>query len=293
MAKEGEAWLAKLAPTNQLLAEAEAADEADEDDKAVQLYQQHIDALTDIAGETNGQTLIAKQRLALLLVALNRTDEALKHFAELQRSVEHALGPDHINMVEVYNKYTFAYAEADQQEASNKMAKKALQLSQDLYGTGSPQTATALNNLGSSERKLGNVSAAETALSQSVNISLSQLLPDYQALAKRMNNFGLVYFERGSLSTAEYYFSNALQMTELAVGKNHPDVFWRVHNLFKVRMARQDFEGANKWLTRVQEIANMQSSSTHDGMKKVAEEDAKLYIGSLSQPAKQPEVLIH
>lgn len=289
-AKEGEAWLAKLAPANKLLAEAQAAEEADEDDKAVQLYQKHIDALTDIAGETNGQTLLAKQHLAFLLFALNRTDEALKHFADLQQSVEHALGPDHIKMVDVLNGYAVAYAKAGQEEASNKVAKKALQLSQDLYGIGSQQTATALNNIGSSERKLGNLSAAETALNQSVNISLSQLLPDYQELAKRMNNIGLIYHDIGSLSTAEYYFTNALQMTELAVGKTHPDIFWRVHNLFKVRLARQDFEGAKEWLIREYQVTNLQPTSTQANMKKVSQEDAKLFLQSLSQPIKHPEL---
>lgn len=276
-AQQGKAWLEKLAPANQLLQAAEAAEEKGDFEKAVQLYQQHIDALNNIAGETNGQTILATQQLAALLAALNRTDEALHYFEDIQKTVENDLGKDHPNMVNILNNHAYVLTNANKNDKAKKIYAESLALSEYLYGVNSPQSATALNGLGSTNRKMGHTNLADTALTQSTEISLGQLLPDYQLLGKRMNNLGLFYYDVGSLSTAELYFRNALEMTEHAVGKNHPDVFWRVHNLFKVRMAKQDIEGAKTWLSRVQQVAHMHPKATHAYMKKVAEEDAQIY----------------
>ena len=81
-------------------------------------------------------------------------------------------------------------------------------------------------------------------------------------------------------------------MTELSVGANHPDIFWRLHNLFKVAIVRQDLTQAEHLLRRARAVTDQQAAATHAEMKALIEEDTHLLRAQVKS-ATEPHLRSH
>ncbi len=91
------------------------------------------------------------------------------------------------------------------------------------YGPNHPQVATAVNNLGSVLRDLGDLAGARAHYERALGIDEAAYGPDHPEVAIRVNNLGFVLQDLGDLAGAKAHYERALAICRQFLGEDHPN----------------------------------------------------------------------
>ena len=150
-----------------------------------------------------------------------------------------------------YDKLLFDYAQFLYQYAHYPKAVEIylrhISLSEKLYGTDHPDTATSYNNIGAVYKEQGDYDQALKFYKKALEIKKKVLGEDHPSTATSYNNIGVVYKEQGDYAQALKYYKKALEIDERMLGKDHPDTATPYNNIGAVYKARGDYAQALKY----------------------------------------------
>ena len=112
------------------------------------------------------------------------------------------------------------------------VAQKALDLAESTYGSDSPETVLALNNLAMLYKKTKRYKAAEPLYKRALTISERLAGPNHPDLAVPLNNLAMYYQARKNYAKAYEFSLRAISILEKAYGPKHPYVI-QAHERFE------------------------------------------------------------
>ena len=119
-------------------------------------------------------------------------------------------------------------------EKALKWREKCLNLSEELFGNESLETAAAYNNLGLVYEKMGNIDDAVSALNSDLTISLKLCGHEHPDVAITYNNLGELLRKKGDLENAAKMGEEALDIREHVLGAGDPALASSYNNLSAV-----------------------------------------------------------
>jgi tetratricopeptide (TPR) repeat protein len=197
------------------------------------------DMLFAFANQENESGLPQKLALELMHVREAASD-AERRGSKLAGSLNNELG-FHARLVAAYQEAK-AYFE------------RALEIVQAALGPDDPRVATAVNNLGSVLKDLGDLAGAKACYERALKIDEAALGPDHPNVATLVNNLGSVLKDLGDLAGAKACYERALKIDEAAFGADHPEVAADVNNLGGVLKDLGDLAGAKGCYERALKI---------------------------------------
>ena len=140
-----------------------------------------------------------------------------------------------------YAKFLFQYGKYQE---SARIFLRQIALSEELYGTGSTETATSYNNIGFVYYRQGDYAKALEYYFKALEISEKVLGKEHPDTATSYNNIGLVYYGQGDYAKALEYYFKALDIQEKVLGKEHPDTATSYNNIGVVYRIQGDYAKA-------------------------------------------------
>ncbi len=132
------------------------------------------------------------------------------------------------------NQKTFTlYQKGDLKEAS-VAGNKALDYARSTFGSDSPKTATALNNLGELHRLQGKFSDAEGCYLKAISIREKVLGKNNVQVALSKNNLASVYFAQKKFAQAEELYKQSVDILTFALKEGDPNIIVMKRNLAEV-----------------------------------------------------------
>lgn len=135
-----------------------------------------------------------------------------------------------------------------------KTAQKALKVAEEAFGPDHPNQATALSNLASLYKALGDFPKAEHLYKRVLAKREKLLGPSHPHLAKSMNDLALLYDYQGKYEEAEPLYKESLLIIENALGPDHPNVETVLKNLVGLYKSMDKEEEAQKYEERATNI---------------------------------------
>jgi serine/threonine protein kinase/tetratricopeptide (TPR) repeat protein len=123
------------------------------------------------------------------------------------------------------------YFEIGNYDGAEKMHRAALAFYRKQYGPKSPETATALNELGLALQKEGNLTEAERTHQEALGIRRALFGNEHSGVATSLNSLATVYRHQRKLEEAERLIQEALKMRQRLFGNEHLEVADSLHNL--------------------------------------------------------------
>ncbi|NEP23597.1 tetratricopeptide repeat protein [Moorena sp. SIO3I6] len=111
------------------------------------------------------------------------------------------------------------------------LAKRALEIRQEILGEEHPDVASSLNNLALLYQSQGRYAEAEPLLQQALALRKKLLGEDHPDVAESLNNLAVLYHSQGRYSEAEPLLQQALALIKKRLGQDHPDVATSLNNL--------------------------------------------------------------
>lgn len=141
------------------------------------------------------------------------------------------------------------YLDIGNYEGAEAMARAAWELQRKLRGGRSPESASALTDLGNALWKQRKLADAEAAYQEALNIRRSCFGNEHAAVAATLNNLGAVYRRQRKLAESESLTRESLAIRERLLGREHLDVAESLRNLAIIladRGQRAEAEAAAK-----------------------------------------------
>ena len=114
---------------------------------------------------------------------------------------------------------------------ATEVAKRALALAEQQFGSNHPDVRPSLNNLALLYQAQGRYSDAEPLYRRTVSIMEKAFGPDHSNVGNSLNNLALLYQKQGRYAEAEPLYKRSLGINEKALGANHPEVGTLRNNL--------------------------------------------------------------
>ncbi|MEO1367752.1 MAG: tetratricopeptide repeat protein, partial [Acidobacteriota bacterium] len=139
--------------------------------------------------------------------------------------------------------------------------RQAIERHRTLFQGAHPILAIALNNLGRSLAKRGELAEAETYLSESLEMKRKIFSAQNPSIGITLGNIGDVKRQRGHFDEAEALFEEALDIFAQSVGREHADYGLVLGSLASVHIGTGDLDAARPLL---EESLRIVSASTGD-----------------------------
>jgi tetratricopeptide (TPR) repeat protein len=138
---------------------------------------------------------------------------------------------------------TNAYNKGDYNRALEEF-KKAVIISESLYGKEHSKTANCYNNLGVVYGNKGDYDKAISNYKKALAIDLKALGPEHQGVAIDYNNLGVTYRSKGDYDRAISYCEKALAIRLKVLGSENPNVATSYNNLGTAYQYKGDYNRA-------------------------------------------------
>lgn len=162
--------------------------------------------------------------------------------------LECAMSTDELNAKDAVfkdlNKKTFAFYQQGKISDATTYANQALEYSQTTFGSESPKTATALNNLGELYRLQGRFIEAEKFYKKSLSIREKVFGKNNIQVALAQNNLGSVYFAQKRFDKAEELYKSSVDVLTQALSKGDPNINIMKKNLAEVYKVEKKYTEA-------------------------------------------------
>ena len=132
------------------------------------------------------------------------------------------------------NQEVMAHYRAGDYGKAGALAREALAIAENTFGTDHPNTARSLNNLAVVLRDQGRYGEAELLHRQALAIGQKVLGAEHPNTAASLNNLAAVLDAQGRYGEAEPLHRQALAIVEKVLGAEHPDTALSLNNLAAV-----------------------------------------------------------
>ncbi|MCX7040863.1 MAG: CHAT domain-containing protein [Spirochaetes bacterium] len=154
-----------------------------------------------------------------------------------------AFGEASGNAYETYLRYMELYQAKKPAEAI-PYAQRYLEIIEKNPGKQDQSAISALNDLATLYRLIGEYAKAEPLLKRSLAIREKALGPEHPDVAQSLNNLGLLYQDMGDYAKAEPLFQRIVAIMEKALGPEHPNVAFALGNLALLYQVTGDYAKA-------------------------------------------------
>ncbi|MEZ4593458.1 MAG: tetratricopeptide repeat protein [Chloroflexota bacterium] len=196
-----------------------------------------------LLGSEHLETARSLNDLGVVLAESRQMDEALVRLNEAL-AIREKLAPIHVDTAESYVNLCNALEYLNQLEDAREYGEKALAIYEALPETLPWQKAQALNNLGVTHIKLGNMDSAHSFLALAWDSMNQSLDSEHTLLAHVANNLGTLNWSLGDKEQAKQYFDKGMFFFHRFLGEWHPLTATAYNNLGVVLREIGDFEAA-------------------------------------------------
>jgi CHAT domain-containing protein/tetratricopeptide (TPR) repeat protein len=130
------------------------------------------------------------------------------------------------------------------------LARKSVALCRQVLGDSHPDTAEALNNLGSVLQSLGSHAEARQRYEQALAITERIFGTDHPNTAADLNNLGGLLQDLGDYAAAQPYREQALAIFRRVLGEDHPNTAIALNNLGGLLQDQGDYAAARVYFER-------------------------------------------
>ena len=149
------------------------------------------------------------------------------------------------------------YAAAGKLDKAELYCKRALSVTEDIYGKMHLKTANCINNLAGVYYNQQRYGDAEPLCVQVLTIYNKVLGPDHQDVGMAANNLAMLYHAQGQYGLAELLYERALPIRRKALGKTHPvmtallenyaNILSKLERHEKAQSIRNELKGSGIW----------------------------------------------
>jgi CHAT domain-containing protein/Tfp pilus assembly protein PilF len=125
---------------------------------------------------------------------------------------------------------TRLYSQGRYEEAIPQ-AKRALEITESIYGENHLNVATTLNNIAQLYSVSGRFMEAESSYKRSIQICENALGADHEEVTKSLNNLALLYRSTGKFNDAEKLLKRSMEIIKNKWGSEHPVYALLLNNL--------------------------------------------------------------
>ncbi len=160
-------------------------------------------------------------------------EETLTESAETRRSLYTDLG--------------YAHGYAGNLDSCVYYFESALDMSLDMYGKGSAQTADRYTDLGMAYTQKSDWDKAEEAQRKAIELNVATRGEDHIATLKCYNNLGYIYLEKYDNDLAIFYLNKAIDLIKKKFGPSHRSVGIAYMNIGAAYSNKGDYKNAVKY----------------------------------------------
>ena len=130
------------------------------------------------------------------------------------------------------------------------LAREAVDITETVTGPFQPDTAAALNILGSVYLQTGDYIHAEPILQRCLSVADKVFPPAHSAVASALNNLAMLYLDKGEYSTAEPLMQRSLKIKESTLGPDSLETVNALNNLGSLYEEMGEYSKARSLLQR-------------------------------------------
>jgi len=161
---------------------------------------------------------------------------------------------------------------------SEPLARKALEIRENLLGLEDLEVAQSLMSLAWLFERQGKYPEAEQCTRRSLEIREKKLGSDHPDTAKSLYLLGRLYFRQVKYEEAVSLHARALEILEKAFGPNHPDVAEILNDLGSLSYYQSQFDEAEQYYTRALGIRESVLGADHPDVGRTLNSLAGLYL---------------
>ena len=216
------------------------------DDIFAEVQERERRAVERLAEAAYGRGLIAEEQVRWL--------DAADHFA---RAARHAPNGDNLHKAKEYAWRAGRY------QAAYRHGEDYLAFVLREHGEGTPQHATALTDLGTMLRSLGQYDDAEPFYRKAADIYKATLGPEHPFYAISLNNLAELLRATGRYAEAEPLYRQSLEIVKATLGEAHPEYATRLNNLAGLLRATGRYAEAEPLYRQALEIGKATIGEAH------------------------------
>ena len=217
-------------------------------------------------GPDHGDTLIARNNVALVLAKLGSWRQAEAMMRETLAGNRRLLGVEHPRTVTTMTNLGLLCLDMGKQAEATALLEEALALTRKADNRASDNLATSLSNLATARMAAMDYAKAEPLLEEALALDQQRHGPDHPTLATTLSNLGQLYHGSGRLAEAEKAYLRALDIDRAFLPSGHPDNTGTLTNLAALYRDMGNGEKARDYLAAAHEAANRAKGSDADAM---------------------------
>jgi tetratricopeptide (TPR) repeat protein len=201
-----------------------------------------------------GQLGITYSNLATLYRKTGRYKLAIETFAEAERPIREAFGPQSPEMVSYLVNLTEAYRASNRLDDAESSAATALALSEKIFPNNDVRVSLCLQAYALVLHGRGRTSQATPLLERALTIQEASYESDHPNIASTSTSLVSLYLEEGRYDQAEKHEDRALKIWASKLGPQHPNIAAALNNLAQVYRFQQRYAEAEPLYRRSIEI---------------------------------------
>ncbi|HEY3135428.1 MAG TPA: tetratricopeptide repeat protein [Blastocatellia bacterium] len=185
--------------------------------------------------------------------AQNYYQQAQEQYEKARKTLQRALGPDHIDVANSINDLAYTYMLTGKYSQAEPLFEQALAI----YEKAQPDTryvADRLGNLAECYDRQGGYEKAEPLYKRVVEIRTSNLDVNPRAAIESLSNLAFLYFERGKYAEAERRFNEALDVWNNSKKPQPSDAVPMYDGLAAIYRERGEYDKAEQFLHQVRQL---------------------------------------
>ena len=200
-------------------------------DRAEPLLLEAMRGFRKTSGPESLDTLVATEKLGLLLQNRNQHEKALLYFQKSSAGFRKNLGHEHRRTLETTNYIGLSLQAQGKYDQAEQHLRQTLKIRRRVLGDDDPETLRSINNMGGLLLRQGKADEAEAYIRESLTIKQRILGDRHPEFLGAAVNLGAVLLMQGKSGEAESFFRRALEGYRTTLGKDHPRTLGTTHNL--------------------------------------------------------------
>jgi tetratricopeptide (TPR) repeat protein len=212
--------------------------------KATELYEQRLEKISLLLGESHPDYAGSINSLALLYESLGQFEKAKSHFLRAIAIRKITFGEAHPSYATSLNNLGGLYMNLGQAEKAKPLYLEANKIWKKALGENHPEYATSLNNLGFLYNRMGQYEKAEGFYQEAKEIKKRVLGETHPGYAMSLNNLAALYSNMGQYEKAERLYIESKEIRKKVLGESHPDYANSLNNLAGLYESMGQYEKA-------------------------------------------------
>ncbi|KAI3322011.1 hypothetical protein HD806DRAFT_500721 [Xylariaceae sp. AK1471] len=228
----------------------------------IQLLQE-IDDLTEVFGEDDTVTLLAKSVAVGFYRFQNRWKEAEWLEIEALKATKEAFGEEDVYTLARMNSLAIIYYGQGRSKEAEDMLAHATKITQDVLGEGHSWTLTAMGNLAEVYSQQGRWKVAEEMRARVIDMTRKSFGEDHRQTLRAMSNLTSVYIRQGRLREAEKLLIEIVEAKKGELGEEDFSTLTSMGNLALVYSNSGSLQEAERLLSQTVEARSRIQGREH------------------------------